>query len=68
MTCRRQTGAYVTVPGHGEREIWSGPTGARQIPCGYAGDPHEITCHLIATHHLAVSEARAQVATWAFGV
>lgn len=61
MRCRLLTGAWMRS---GEREVWSGPQGIPQIPCGYEGGPHTLLCHLIATHGLELEHARTVVVAW----
>ena len=55
MVCPRMTGAWIRA---GDREVWSGEHGEKQIPCGYTGDAHTLLCHFIATHRIPVERAR----------
>lgn len=54
--CPRFTGAWVrTGP---DRHSWPGERADDQVRCDYRGTEHELVCHAIATHRLALSEAR----------
>lgn len=56
--CPKFTGGWLRS---GDREVWTGERGEKQIPCGYTGDAHELLCHLIATHRVPLDAARASV-------
>ena len=56
--CPRFTGGWLRS---GDRDVWTGERGEKQMYCGYAGDAHELLCHLIATHRIPLEAARASV-------
>lgn len=59
--CPRTTGGWErTAAG---RIGWRGEDGVPQIPCGYRGTPREVLVHLIATHRLPLTAARAVLVT-----